>query len=351
MEINKKVCNFYHFTLKELEDVCLAFGGNKYNARQLFEWVYKKNITSFEQISNISKNIIKKISQNISLPEFKLVDKLIDKKDGTVKFLFSLEDVNVIETVLMKFEWGNSICVSTEIGCNMGCKFCASGQLKLVRKLTVAEIIMQYVMVNKFCLQNNEKISHIVFMGIGEPLDNYENLLKAISILQNPYGINIGSRKITISTCGIIENIYKLSSDLPQVNLAISLHATNDMLRNKLMPINKAYSLDKLLSSIDYYIKKTNRRVTFEYLMLDGINDTDECLQELINIAKNRLCYINLIPYNNVIDTTFCCSKRIDYFKNQLLSNNITATVRLERGSNINAACGQLRANYEKRKI
>ena len=251
----------------------------------------------------------------------------------------------------MHFKWGNSVCVSSEIGCPMACKFCASGQLKLKRHLTAGEIVLQFLQVNEYLLkEENATLSNIVVMGIGEPFDNYDNLIKALKILNNPYGIGLGKRSITVSTCGLVDKILQFAKDQPQANLAISLHAPIDRVRNELMPINKKYNLKQLFTTLDEYIKLTNSRVTFEYIMLDGVNDTDECLKALIKLAKNSLCYINLIAYNPVDKTDFKRSKRIEHFKKELNKNNIITTIRLERGTNIEAACGQLRAKYESKR-
>lgn len=341
--------SFYNFTLEELENFCVANGAKKFNAKQIYDWVYKKHVTSFDEMSNISNRTIQMLKNKLSLDLLKIKKIQIDKQDKTTKFLFELEDGNYIESVLMFFNWGNSICISSEVGCPMGCKFCASGQLKLIRKLKPFEFVLQYYVINEYLLkQEKDKVSNIVIMGVGEPFDNYDNLMVALKIINNPYGIEIGSRHITVSTCGIVPKILQFAKDQPQINLAISLHAPTDEIRNKIMPINKSYPLKVLLSAIDKYISITNRRVGFEYIMIDGLNDTNECLEELIKIARKRLCFINLIAYNRVSKTPFNKSKKTNQFKHILNKNNIMTTLRLERGSNIDAACGQLRAKYEK---
>lgn len=341
--------NVYNFTLKELEEFCVSINAKKFNATQIFEWLYKKDINDFAQMSNIAKTTIPLLNEHLIIDQFKVERIQIDPVDETTKFLFRLSDNNLIETVLMKFNWGYSVCISTEIGCAMGCKFCASGQLKLKRKLTAGEIVTQYVIANQYLHKNkNETIGNIVVMGIGEPFDNYDNLLKALNIFNDPCGIGLGKRKITVSTCGLPEKIIQFAIDQPQAGLAISLHAPNDELRSQLMPINKAYPLKKLFNAVDEYIKLTNGRISFEYIMLEGINDTDECLDQLISLTKNRLCFVNLIAYNPTSHADFKCSKRIEYFKNRLNQFNIITTLRLERGTKIDAACGQLKAKYEK---
>lgn len=341
--------SFFNFTLEALEKFCIENGAKKFNAKQIYDWVYKKHVTSFDEMSNISNQTIQMLKNKLSLDLLKIKKIQIDKQDKTTKFLFELEDGNYIESVLMFFNWGNSICISSEVGCPMGCKFCASGQLKLVRKLKPFEFVLQYYVINEYLLkEKKDKVNNIVVMGIGEPFDNYDNLMVALKIINNPYGIEIGSRHITVSTCGVVPKILQFANEQPQINLAISLHAPIDEIRNKIMPINKSYPLKTLLFAVDKYISITNRRVGFEYIMIDGLNDTKECLEELIKIAKKRLCFINLIAYNCVSKTPFHKSKKTNQFKYILNKNNIMTTLRLECGSNIDAACGQLRAKYEK---
>ena len=340
---------FFNFTLESLEKCFVENGAKKFNAKQIYDWVYKKHVTSFDEMSNISNQTIQMLKNKLSLNLLKIKKIQIDNQDKTTKFLFELEDGNHIESVLMFFNWGNSICISSEVGCPMGCKFCASGQLKLIRKLKPFEFVLQYYIINEYLLKHEkDKVSNIVVMGVGEPFDNYDNLMVALKIINNPFGIEIGSRHITVSTCGIVPKILQFAKDQPQINLAISLHAPTDEIRNKIMPISKSYPLKVLLSAIDKYISITNRRVGFEYIMIDGLNDTNECLEELIKIARKRLCFINLIAYNHVSKTPFNKSKKTNQFKHILNKNNIMTTLRLERGSNIDAACGQLRAKYEK---
>jgi 23S rRNA (adenine2503-C2)-methyltransferase len=261
-----------------------------------------------------------------------------------------LSDKEKIETVLMKFNYGYSLCISSQVGCNMGCKFCASGLLKKIRNLTVNEIILQYVIVTKYLWnQEQQRINNVVIMGIGEPFDNYDCVADAIKILNQPQGIGLGARHITVSTCGIANKIMQFAQDFPQVNLAISLHAPNDSLRSKLMPVNKAYPLEELITILKRYIKQTNRRVTFEYILLDQVNDQDIHAQALAKLVKGLLCYINLIIYNKIPECDFLPSKRLDMFSQKLTQLKIMNTKRLERGKNILAACGQLRAQHGKK--
>lgn len=341
--------SFYNFTLKQLEEFCVNHNAKKFNAKQIYDWIYKKHATSFDEMHNISKTTIQMLKNKLSLDVFTIEKIQIDKNDKTTKFLFKLKDGHYIESVLMYFDWGNSICVSSEVGCSMGCQFCASGLLKLVRKLEPYEIVLQYYIINEYLWnEKKDRISNIDFMGVGEAFDNYENLMIALKIINDPYGIGIGARHVTISTCGVVPKILQYAKDQPQMNLAISLHAPIDSVRNKIMPINKAYPLKSLLSAVDKYIALTNHKVMLSYIMLRDLNDTDECLNELIKIAKNRLCFVNLIPYNITSKNSFSTSNKINLFKNELSKNNIVVTVRLGRGKNIQAACGQLRAKYEK---
>ncbi len=342
--------NFFNLTFDELTSICINFGAKPFTSRQIYDWIYKKQVIDFSKMTNLPKKVIPELQKKLQIEELKIIKKSIDSKDQTIKFLYQLTDGNLIETVIMKFDWGYSICISTEIGCTMNCKFCASGQLKLKRRLTAGEIVEQFYWSNKFLKETkNSSISNIVIMGIGEPFDNYEELSKAIKIINHKNGINLGIRHITVSTCGILDKIIKFAYDFPQVNLAISLHAPNNKIRNQLMPINKIYPIDNLLKTLDEYIKITNNRISFEYILIKDLNDSDECLDQLVKIAKARLCYINLIEFNEVLGSKFKKSEQLSHFKNVLYQNNIITTIRLKRGSNINAACGQLRAQYEKK--
>jgi 23S rRNA (adenine2503-C2)-methyltransferase len=335
--------NILNVSYVELEDIIISLGYKKYNASQVFDWVYRKRIKDFNLMSNVKKKLIDYLSNNYSLRSLKI--KEVQEGDSVYKFLFELTDNSYIEAVLMKQSYGNSLCISTQVGCNMGCKFCESGKLKKQRNLEVYEMLEQIILVEEYL---NIKLTHLVLMGIGEPFDNYDNVMKMISILNRPKGINLGSRHITISTCGIVPKIIEFSTEPYQVNLAISLHASNDKLRDKLMPINKVYNLDKLIDSIKYYINNTNRRVTIEYIMLKGVNDTVDNAKELVKLLKGMNVYVNLIPYNET-DSNFkrSSNENVMKFYDILKKNKINVTVRKEFGGNLDAACGQLSSIFE----
>ncbi len=336
--------SIYNLTLDEIITYFLAIKEKAFRAQQLFEWLYVKRINAFSDITNISKEIINKLKADFSFDDMLLVKEEIDK--DVTKYLFKLSDDNYIEAVLMNHNYGNSLCISTQVGCNMGCLFCESGRLKKKRDLTTSELVLQILKVEA---RINQRISHVVVMGIGEPFDNYANFCKFLEIINHPKGIALGSRHITVSTCGLVPQI-KAFMHLPyQVNLAISLHAPNDQLRNKIMPINKAYNLKELLKVVQEYINKTNRRVTFEYVLLSGINDQKEQALELANLLKGLNCYVNLIPYNETNNIQYKRSEKetILTFYGILKENNINVTIRREYGSKISAACGQLRSKKE----
>ena len=336
--------NIYGLTLDDLEEYFLSIGSKKFHAKQLFSWLYEKRISSYKEVSDIKKEVIEKISNEYSIDKLKVVD--IQNDVDVSKYLFELSDNEHIEAVLMKHDYGNSICISSQVGCNMGCKFCESGRRKKVRNLEVHEMVLQILMIEELL---KERISHVVVMGIGEPFDNYDNLIKFFKIINDPKGLAIGARHITVSTCGLVPKILEFSDFPLQINLAISLHAPNNDLRNKLMPINKVYPLQEVIKAIKIYLEKTNRRVTFEYIMLKGINDTEECALELCKLVKGINCYINLIPYNETNNLGFLRSNTIQImrFYDILKKNNIGVTIRREFGTNISAACGQLRSKKE----
>ena len=334
--------NIYDYTLKELEDYFISINDKKFRATQIYEYLYKKRVKSFDDMHNIGKNTTKLLKDNFSLDRIKLIHKQEDK--DVKKYLFELIDGQRIESVLMYHNYGISICVSSQVGCNMGCKFCESGRLKKVRNLEAYEIVEQILYIEE---DIKMRISHVVVMGIGEPFDNYDNVMRFVRIINCPKGIDIGSRHITISTCGLIEGIKKFMKEPGQVNLAISLHAPNDELRKQIMPIAKANKLDDLMNIIKEYIKKTNRRVTFEYIMLDSINDSDNHAKELATLLKGINCYVNLIPYNETENIGYKRSKnnQIIKFYDILKKSRINVTIRKEFGGKVDAACGQLRAN------
>lgn len=336
--------NIYGLTQQNLEQYFVDNGEKKFKAIQVYEWLYKKRIKDFSEMRNISKLTIENLSRDFSINKLEIIDKREDV--DVVKYLFRLEDNNKIEAVLMNHDYGNSICISTQVGCNMGCHFCESGRLKKVRNLDAYEMVVQLLQVEE---DLNIRISHVVLMGIGEPFDNYDNVIKFLEIVNNGKGIDIGSRHITISTCGLVPKIDQFADYDKQVNLAISLHAPNNEIRNQIMEINKAYPLEKLIPAIKRYVSKTNRRVTFEYILLRGVNDTRECAKELSELLRGINCYVNLIPYNETSHIEFKKSSKetILAFYDELKKNQINVTIRREFGSKVNAACGQLRSNYK----
>lgn len=337
--------NIYGMTLSDLENYFVSIGDKKFKAIQVFEWLYKKRINDFQEMTNVKKETLLKIKQDFNLEKLKIIDKKIGK--DVFKYLFELNDNEKVEAVLMKHDYGNSLCVSTQVGCNMGCSFCESGRLKKVRNLEVYEMVLQILAIED---DLKIRISHVVLMGIGEPFDNYDNIIKFIDIINSGKGIDIGARHITVSTCGIIPKIKDFIDNGKQVNLAISLHASNNELRSKLMPINKAYPLKDLILVLKEYIKKTNRRVTFEYILLKGVNDLEENALELASLIKGMNAYVNLIPYNETshIEYKKSSQNRILKFYDILKKNNINVTIRREFGSEVSAACGQLRATHER---
>ena len=336
--------NIYGYTLDALENYFESIGEKKFKAVQVFEWLYKKRVKSFDEMSNVKKDTLEHIKNKFTFGGIKIVA----KKEGedVVKFLFELNDSSRVEAVLMKHDYGNSLCVSTEVGCNMGCTFCESGRMKKVRNLETYEMVLQILKIEE---ELNIRISHVVLMGIGEPFDNYDNVMAFVSIINSGKGIDIGARHITISTCGIIPKIKEFMKDGGQVNLAISLHASNDTLRSKIMPINKAYPLQSLIEVLKEYISVTGRRVTFEYVLLNEVNDNIQNALELAKLLKGMNCYVNLIPYNETshIEYKKSSKERILAFYDTLKKNRINVTIRREFGAKLMAACGQLRSSYE----
>lgn len=336
--------NIYGYTLKMLEDYFENLGEKKFKATQVFEWLYQKRVSSFNDMSNIKKDVIKKLEEDFAINNLEIIDKQHDT--GVYKYLFKLKDNQKIEAVLMQHDYGNSLCVSSQVGCNMGCAFCESGRLKKVRNLEAYEMVLQILMVEK---DLGLRISHVVLMGIGEPLDNYDNVVRFIDIINDPKGIAIGSRHITVSTCGLVPKMKEFISLGKQVNLAISLHAPNNELRSRLMNINKVYPIEEIVQVVKEYIQVTNRRVTFEYILLKDVNDQEKHALELAKLLKGLNCYVNLIPYNETSHIEF---KKTNYeqimrFYDILKKNNIGVTIRKEFGSKVNAACGQLRSKHE----
>ena len=333
--------NLYGLSKEELEKYFEKIGEKKFKATQVFEWLYQKRVTTIEEFSNIKKEIREQLQKDFSLELPKVIKREIDT--DVEKYLFELSDQERIEAVLMRHNYGLSVCVSSQVGCNMGCRFCESGRLKKVRNLESYEMVGQLLVIESLI---KERISSVVIMGIGEPLDNYDNVIRFIKIINDAKGIQIGARHITLSTCGLIPKMKELSKLDIQINLAISLHAPNDNLRSELMPINKAYPLKDLIETINEYIKKTNRRVTIEYILLKDVNDQKKHAKELADLLRGMNVYVNLIPYNETNHIEFQKSKKetIDAFYEYLQKEKIQVTVRREFGSSISAACGQLRS-------
>ena len=336
--------NIYNLTREELEEYFISHDSKKFHANQLFSWLYEKRISSIFEVTDIKKEMLEQLSLDFSFSKLDLVQ--VERDIDVCKYLFELSDGEHIEAVLMKHDYGNSVCISSQVGCNMGCKFCESGRRKKVRNLETWEMVTQLLMIEE---NLKARVSHVVVMGIGEPFDNYDNLLRFFQIINHPKGLAIGARHITVSTCGIIPKILEFSHFPLQINLAISLHAPNDKLRNQIMPINRAYPLKELLPALEEYLKRTNRRITFEYIMLAGINDTDECAKELAKLVGHLNCYINLIPYNETNNLEFKRSSTVQImrFYDILKKNRLNVTIRREFGSKISAACGQLRSKKE----
>ena len=335
--------NLRDLTYEKLEEFLLSLGEPKFRAKQIFKWLYS-DISSIDEMSNISKAFREKLSDiaTVELPEIE--EKFVSAIDETRKYLLKLDDGNYIESVLMKYKHGYTICISSQVGCRMGCAFCASTIGGRIRNLAPSEIIGQVMAVSR---DLGERISNIVMMGIGEPFDNFENVMTFLSNVSHPDGLNIGHRHITLSTCGIADKIKELAHLAPQITLSISLHATNDEMRNSIMPVNRKYDIKTLLSACRYYIKETNRRVSFEYTLIAGVNDNLKTAEELTHLLSGMLCHVNLIPVNAVSETGFkkTDKKQVEEFRLYLERHKIPATVRREMGSDINAACGQLRKN------
>ena len=333
--------NIKDYNLEQLKDELESLGEKKYRAEQIFKWIYLDKVNSFDEMTNLSISLREKLKNNYSINNFKVIKRQVSS-DGTQKFLFDILDGNAIESVLMKYHHGNTICVSSQVGCKMGCKFCASTGIKFVRSLSAGEIVEQVLAVER---ESGEKISNIVFMGIGEPLDNYDNVIHAIRIINNPKGLNIGARHISVSTSGIVPRIYDLAKENIQCTLSVSLHATNNEKRSQMMPINKKYSIEELIKACKDYINITNKRISFEYALAKDNNDNLEDAKQLVSLLKGMLCHVNLIPINKIENGNFVKSsnENIIKFRDYLNDNGIVATIRRELGSDIDAACGQLR--------
>ena len=333
--------NIKDYSLDELKEELKEIGEKPFRAEQIFKWLYEARVSNFDDMTNLSLELREKLKQVYEIKEFKILKKQV-ASDGTKKYLFDVLDGNAIETVLMEYHHGFSICVSSQIGCKMGCKFCASTGIPFARNLTAGEIIEQIMAVER---DAGVRISNIVFMGIGEPLDNYDNVVKAIRIINHPKGLNIGARHISISTSGLVPKIYQLAEENIQCTLSISLHATTDEQRSKMMPVNNRYNIEELLQACKDYIEKTHRRISFEYALAKENNDNLEDAKRLVKLLKGMLCHVNLIPINKIENGAYTKSsnENIMKFRDYLNDHGIVATIRRELGSDIDAACGQLR--------
>ncbi|GEN52837.1 23S rRNA (adenine(2503)-C(2))-methyltransferase RlmN [Halobacillus faecis] len=341
--------SIYGLTFDQLTDWLIDHGEKKFRSKQVWDWLYQKRVTDFSQMKNVNQSCIDVLDEHFTIETLSEEIKQ-ESKDGTVKFLFKLDDGNVIETVLMRFNYGLSVCVTTQVGCNIGCSFCASGILRKSRDLSSGEIVEQIMQVQQHLDKqgNDERVSHIVVMGIGEPFDNYDNLIDFLKVVNDQKGLSIGARHITVSTSGIAPKMYEFADEGIQINLALSIHAPNNELRTQIMKINRAYPLEKLMPAIDYYLEKTNRRITFEYILLKDVNDHKKEAEELAELLKDKrhLSYVNLIPYNPVADHPYERSEKeaILTFYQTLMDRGIKCGVRTEHGTDIDAACGQLRS-------
>ena len=333
--------NIKDYNLEELKQEFLKLGEKPYRAEQVFKWLYTTNVTTFDEMSNLSLELREKLKNEFSICVYNIIKKQ-ESSDGTKKYLFDILDTNAIETVLMSYHHGYTICVSSQVGCKMGCKFCASTGIQFVRNLTAGEIVEQILAVQR---DENIKISNVVFMGIGEPFDNYDNVLNAIKIINNQKGLNIGARHISVSTSGLVPKIYDFANEELQCTLSISLHATTNEKRSAMMPINNKYSIEELMEACKYYISKTNKRISFEYALAKDNNESIEDAKRLVKLLKGMLCHVNLIPINPIDNGKYTKStnENIMKFRDYLNDNGIVATIRRELGSDIDAACGQLR--------
>jgi len=336
----------YDLGLEDLNDYLVSKDIKAFHSKQIFRWLYEKRINDFSLMSDLSKKVIETLNNDFILNDLEIVEKQVSV-DGTTKYLFRLNDGSLIESVLMVFDYGYSACLTSQVGCNMGCKFCASGLLKKQRDLSAGEIVLQALMIQKQLDEINGRLGNIVVMGTGEPFDNYDNVMKALSIINDPFGLQIGARHISISTCGLVAGIKRFSKENLQYNLAISLHAPNNELRDQLMPINKAYPLEVLIDALREYADNNNRRLTFEYLLIENLNDSKKEVNEIKELLKGLNAYINLIPYNEVKELPYksTSEERTLQFYDMLKKANVAVTLRQKKGIDIDAACGQLRAN------
>ena len=333
--------DFLSYSIEELEDLLKNLGESAYRAGQIFAWLHR-GAYGFDEMTDLPAALRAKLEQNYSINPPVILKKLVSSLDETTKYLIQLSDKQCIEAVIMKYSHGNSVCISSQAGCKMSCAFCASKENGFSRSLTAGEMLSQVIFLEK---DYGEKISNIVVMGIGEPLDNFENTVKFLKLVSHPKGINIGQRHISVSTCGIVPQIYKLADLKFQITLSVSLHAPFDSIRNQIMPVNRAYNIEELMCACKSYIKSTGRRISFEYILIEGLNDTKECALKLVRLLKGMLCHINLIPVNAVAETGFNPpgALKINEFASLLQKNGVNCTVRRTLGKDINASCGQLR--------
>lgn len=330
---------------EDMQKWIVSIGEKAFRGKQIYEWLHQRQAEEFEEMSNLPKALREKLSKEFRIGKTEAVEKLESKIDGTCKFLFRLEDGNVIESVLMKYKHGNSVCISSQVGCRMGCRFCASTLDGLTRNLEVSEMLGQIYAIQRI---SGERVSNVVVMGSGEPFDNYDNIVKFLYMLSDEKGLNISQRNITVSTCGIVEKIYTLAKEKLQITLAISLHAPNDKVRKELMPVANRYTMAQIFEACQYYFEQTGRRITFEYSLVEGVNDSEDYANQLVKYLKKLNCHVNLIPVNPIKERKFKDTKRkyVENFKDILEKNKINVTIRREMGRDINAACGQLRKRY-----
>lgn len=333
--------NLLDLSIEDLQGLLAEMGQEKFRAKQIFQWLHK-GIKDIDEMTNLSKALRQALKDKAYIGKLVVLHKLVSKIDGTAKYLFQLKDGHIIETVLMEYKHGNTVCISSQVGCKMGCKFCASTGVGFVRNLSPGEILDQVLTIQS---DSDKRVGNVVIMGIGEPLDNYDNVVKFLRLVNHEEGLNIGFRHISVSTCGLVEAMLRLAKEGIPITLSISLHAPNDEIREQIMPINKKYSIDKIIEACKIYTEVTSRRITFEYALISGVNDSKHNALELAHRIKGMLCHVNLIPINPIEDADYKKSSRqqIEQFKEILERYGIEATVRRELGSDINAACGQLR--------
>ncbi len=332
-------------TIEELKELLAGWGEKPFRAGQIFGWLHEKRVASIEEMTNLSKNLRERMEAECEMTRVTEIDRLESALDGTIKFLFEMSDGQAIESVLMRYHHGNSVCISSQAGCRMGCRFCASTLGGLIRNLKASEMLEQIYAIERI---TGEPVSNVVVMGTGEPMDNYDNLVRFVRILSAKEGKNISVRNITVSTCGIVEGMKRLAEEGLPLTLALSLHAPNDEIRKQLMPVANKYKIEEVLEACDYYYEKTSRRITFEYSLVEGVNDSVECARKLASRVKGRNCHVNLIPVNPIKERDYRKSRKeaIQNFKKTLEKYKITVSIRREMGSDINAACGQLRRSH-----